>query len=260
MKANYLPKSRLKHPYLKRVLLLVVIFVFGAITFSFFDTIIISAVSPVWKAENVIMQSLRNGVAFFSSQKALTRENTVLKMKLSSLETEILSLSNEREQKNRLLELMGRKLGPNMIAAAVLTHPPQTPYDTIIIDAGSDESITLGSEVFLPEGPILGTVSEVFSRKARVKLFSTNKEETSAVLEGGDVPVILIGIGGGNFKLTVPRDIKVEKGEKILSNSITPQLLAVVEEISSRSTDSFREVLARGPANIFVIRYVFVRP
>ena len=260
MKVNYLPKNRLRHPYFRRILALVAIFVFGAVVFSFFEATIISIVSPVWQAENVIIRNLRNGMAFFGSQQALVEENAVLKEKLSSLEIKILSLSREQVQESALLELVGRRSEPNMIAAAVLTHSPQTPYDTIIIDAGSNQSITLGSAVSLPEGSILGVVSEVFSKRARVKLLSTSGQETNAVLERDNVPVILVGTGGGNFKLVLPRDLAVERGDMILSAGITSRLLAIVEEISLRPTEPFKEVLARSPTNIFALRFVFVTP
>src|SRR3989339_757666 len=99
----------------------------------------------------------------------------------------------------------------------------------------------------LPEGPILGVVSEVFSKSAKVKLFSASGEETNAVLERNSVPVTLVGGGGGNFKLTLPRDIAIEKGDRILSPDITSRPLATVGEISVRPTDSFKEVLAKSP-------------
>ena len=173
---------------------------------------------------------------------------------------EVLSISKEQTQENILLELVGRKQKSNMVVAAVLTHPPQTPYDVIIIDAGSNESITIGSEVSLPEGPILGVVSEVFSKRAKVKLFSASGEETNAILERNNVPIILVGTGGGNFRLTLPRDIAIEKGDRILSPDITSRLLATVGEVSVRPTDSFKEVLAKGPTNIFALRFVFITP
>ncbi|MDP3763825.1 MAG: rod shape-determining protein MreC [bacterium] len=231
MKVNYLQKNRLRHPYLKRILTLSAIFLFGAIIFSFLDTFIISVVSPIWKVRNTITTG-----------------------------NETPPVSKEQTQENKLLELLGRKQNTNVIVAAVLTHPPQTPYDVIIIDAGSNDSVTMGSEVSLPEGPILGVVYEVFSRKARVKLFSAAGEETDAVLERGDAPVTLIGLGGGNFKLILPRDVVVEKEDRILSADISSRLLAVVEEIDIRSTDSFKEVLAKSPTNIFAIRFVFITP
>src|SRR3989344_8810447 len=229
MKVNYLPKNRLRHSYFRRIIILVAIFISGAVILSFFDTAIISIVSPIWKVKNV-----------------MTTGN------------EVLSISKEQTQENILLELVGRKQKSNMVVAAVLTHPPQTPYDVIIIDAGSNESITIDSEVSLPEGPILGRVSEVFSKSAKVVLFSTNGRETNAVLERDSVPVVLVGRGGGSFKITLPRDVLVEKGDRILSPDITSRLLAAVEDISISSTDSFQEVLDRSPINIFTVRFVFV--
>ncbi|MDZ4206040.1 MAG: rod shape-determining protein MreC [Patescibacteria group bacterium] len=231
MKANYLPKNRLRHPYLRRILALVAIFIFGAVVFVFFNATVISIFSPIWKAKNVITTG-----------------------------NEIPSISKERTQENILLELVGRRQEPDMVVASVLTRPPQTPYDVIIIDAGSNESITIGSEVSLPEGPILGVVSEVFSKSAKVKLFSASGEKTNAVLERNNVPVTLIGTGGGNFKLALPRDVAIEKGDRILSPDITSRLLATVGEVSVRPTDSFKEVLAKSPTNIFSLRFVFITP
>ena len=231
MKVNYLPKNRLRRPYLRRILVLVAIFISGAVVFSFFDAAIISIVSPIWKAKNIITTG-----------------------------NEIPSILKEQTQENILLELVGRKQKANMVVASVLTRPPQTPYDVIVIDAGLNESITIGSEVSLPEGPILGVVSEVFSKSAKVKLFSASGEETNAVLERNNVPVILIGIGGGNFRLALPRDIAIEKGDRILSSDIASRPLATVADVSVRPTDSFKEVLAKSPTNIFALRFVFVAP
>lgn len=260
MKVNYLPKNRFRHPHFKRILVLVAIFVSGAVVFSFFDTAIISLISPVWRAENVVIRNLHNGLALFYSQQSLVAENAMLKEKLYTLETEMLALSMGRTQEDVLLELLGRKGKSAVVVAAVLTRPPQTPYDVIIIDAGSKESIAVGSQVSLPEGPILGIVSEVFPQSAKVKLFSTSGEEISATLERNSVPVTLIGTGGGNFRLTLPRDMAVERGDRILSPDIASHLLAVVGEVSVEPTDSFKEVLAKSPTNIFGLRFVFIRP
>ncbi|MDO8471253.1 MAG: rod shape-determining protein MreC [bacterium] len=231
MKANYLPKNRLRRPYLRRIFVLVAIFISGAIILSFFNAAIISIVSPIWKVKNVITTG--NGVLF---------------------------IPKEQTQENILLELLGRKQESNIVVAAVLTHPPQTPYDVIIIDAGSNESITVGSQVSLPEGPILGVVSEIFPKNAKVKLFSASGEETNAILERNNVPVTLIGTGGGNFRLALPRDIAIEKGDRILSPNIVSRPLATVADVSVRPTDSFKEVLAKSPTNIFTLRFVFVTP
>jgi cell shape-determining protein MreC len=259
MKMNYLPRNRHNRPYLMRVIVLSMILILGVALFSVFNAVIISIISPVWKMENSVIRNFSKSIAFFNSQKALVEENAILKTKLSSRELEILSLSKDRISENTLLELVGRKQTSSMIAA-VLTHPPQSPYDVIVIDVGLNKSIARGSNVFLPEGPVLGVVTEVFSKSAKVKLFSAPGEETNAILERNNVPVTLIGKGGGNFELTLPRNIVVEKGDRILSPSITSHLLAVVGEVSIQSTDSFQEILASSPTNVFTLRFVSVTP
>lgn len=236
------------------------VFILGSVVFSFFDSFIISVASPFWKTENVVIRNIQNWSIVFENQKNLLEENAILKEKVSSLELTILSLSRGQTQEEILMELAGRKKSPDTIIAAVLTRPPQSPYDTIIIDAGSRDAIVLGSEVSLSEGPILGKVSEIFPNRAKVKLFSSSGEETGAILERGNVPVTLKGQGGGNFKITLPQDVSVEKGDRILSADISSRLIAVVGEVSSEATDSFKEVLAKSPTNIFNLRFVFVSP
>lgn len=260
MKANYLPKNRLRHTYFKRILILVAIFISGAFIFSFLDVAFISIFSPIWKAEKQINLGFGKTIAFLNSKKSLVAENAMLKEKLYSLETEALALSMGQIQKDILLELVGRKENSGAVAAAVLTRPPQTPYDIIVIDAGSNESITVGSEVLLPEGSILGVVSEVFPTSAKVKLFSANGQETNAILERGSVPITLVGIGGGNFRFAFPREISIERGDRIFSADITARHLATVGEVSVEPADSFKEVLAEGPSNIFSLRFVFITP
>jgi cell shape-determining protein MreC len=263
MKANFPPKNRLGNPYLKRALILFTIFICGAVIFSLFESAIISFASPIWQRGSALTRSLERGLAFLDSHEALVQENFMLKEKLASLEITLQSLESRAAyalDENILAALAGRSQGSNLVVAAVLTYPPQTPYDVLIIDAGSNDSLRVGSEVSLAEGPLLGAVSEVFSNKAKVKLFSSSGFESNAVLERNSLPVILVGTGAGNFKIKLARDIEVEKGDRIVSRDLDPRLLAVVEEIKAEPTDSFKEILARSPANIFVLRLVVVKP
>ena len=260
MKVNYLPRNKTKSVYIKWIIIFVAVFVLGAVSFYFLDGVIISTVSPIWRAENAVSRSLRNVTTYFSSQNSLVRDNAALKDRIASLEIEVTSLSSGQVVVNNLLELLNRRPESNMIVAAVLTYPPETPYDIIIIDAGLDQSVTVGSEVLLPEGPILGVVSDVLPRKARVKLLSTNGEKTNAILERNNVPVTLVGAGEGNFKLVLPRDIEVERGDRIISPHLNARLIALVGGVDINSTDSFKEVLAKSPTNIFTLRFVFIKP
>lgn len=230
----------------------------GAMVFSLLDSFLLSSTTPLWKVRNSVVSGVGGAAGFFTTQSRLVEENAALREQVAALETKVLSLSRELVHESVLLETLGRGRGIEAVAAAVLSRPPQTPYDIVIIDAGSREGVVNGAEVFLPEGPLLGVVSEVFLKRSRVELYSAPDLETGAVLERGNVPVTIIGRGGGNFKIVLPRDVEVERGDRIVSAGIASRLLAVVEDVTMRPTDSFKEVLAVGPANIFTFRFVLV--
>ena len=213
---------------------------------------------PIWGSEGRITSGLKNVVGWFSSKNSLIDENKRLKEQITSYQITELSLRANEEQYSRLLVILGRKPVNQSVTATVLVHPPRAPYDILIIDAGEREGLKMGDTVIMPEGPILGTIEEVFYNTSRVKLYSKNGEKVDAVLERGNIPVVLLGQGGGSFKLVLPRDVEVEPEDRIISPGIDSKLLGIVEEITVKPTDSSKDVLVRSPANIFAIRFVLV--
>ncbi|MEK7147928.1 MAG: rod shape-determining protein MreC [Patescibacteria group bacterium] len=255
---NYLPRNKYRRSYSRKITFVVTLFIGGVILLSFLDNVLITAISPLWRAENGFSRSLGKSIDFFRSRGALINENTMLKDRLALLESEHSELSLKDSEIENLRTLLGRTASTQGIAATILTRPPQSPYDLVVIDAGFRNKISSGSRVTLPEGPEIGTVVDVFPTFSKVKLYSTSGEKTSAVLERHQVPVTLEGIGGGNFKIIVPRETEVVVGDRVLSASFESTLVAVVEDVEVTATDAFKEVLARGPANIFSIRFVTV--
>ncbi|MDO8565523.1 MAG: rod shape-determining protein MreC [bacterium] len=256
---KYLPKSRSRHPYRRSLGILATVFVTGAILFYLLDSLIITVVAPAWRMENMVARKFSELSGFFHTQTFLLAENARQKERLASLEIELSSVSASREQENHLLALLGRDTESLGITAAVLTHPPQTPYDILTIDAGEKDGVTLGALVILPEGSAVGEVLEVFGGLSKIKLFTSSGMKTNAVLERNNMPVVLEGTGAGNFRVVVPRDTAVEIGDKILSADLSARLVGIVEDSTFEPTASFQEVLARSPANIFNLRFVLIK-
>lgn len=261
MKTNYLPRNnkRSEKPY-RRLILLATFLVLGAAGLSLSDGWLSYAAKPIWSGKNIIGRGALNSLEWFRSKEALIRNKASLEDKLASQEAELASLRDVKERELELLSMLGRPSSDRAVFAAVLVRPPETPYDIIVIDAGSNQGLEEGSPVSLPEGPLLGRVSEVQARTSKVRLYSSDGEKTNAVLERHGLPVTLMGQGGGNFKLVLPRDAEVEVGDRILSADVFAELIAVVGEVNMRPTDSFKEVLARGAANLFDLRFVMVEP
>ncbi|MDP2651226.1 MAG: rod shape-determining protein MreC, partial [bacterium] len=228
--------------------------------FTLAGSTLLAALSPVWKAENRFAKGFSTAFLWVHSKEALIARNQELAENLESLETELVFLRSARERELALLELLGRVESRGSILASVLIRPPETPYDILIIDAGERHGVKKGSRVSMPEGPALGEITEVESRTSRVRLYSSSGEKVNAYLERNNMPVILQGSGGGNFRLILPRDVAIEVGDRILAAEVTSELLAVVGDINMSATDSFKEVIAISVANIFTQRYVLVSP
>lgn len=257
---NYLPKNRSKSSLTKPILVLVGVFVLGATIFFFLGGVILSLASPLWKGENFATAKLSGVGDFFRTRNSLIKENAALSFRVSALELEIASRFSGPIEGDELFRILGRQMETGGIVATALVTPPQAPYDVIIIDAGSNEGVRVSERVFMAEGPLIGIISEVYPSSAKVDLYTAPGAKTNAILERHGVPVVLEGIGGGNFRVVLSRETEVVVGDRILSADVFSHLLGVVGDIRIEPTDSFKEVKAAGPANIFSVHFVQVRP
>ncbi|OHB11039.1 MAG: hypothetical protein A3J09_00465 [Candidatus Zambryskibacteria bacterium RIFCSPLOWO2_02_FULL_51_21] len=257
---NYLQRNRPRSPIVKLSLVLLGLFAAGTILLFFLSGPVISLVSPLWRSETWVGTRVSGFLEIFRTKNSLISENARLSERLAALEIELAAKAPGLGENESVAALLGRRQEEGGVAASVLARPPQIPYDTFIIDAGSRDTVAAGERVFMSEGPLLGTIADAFASSAKVRLLSTSGEKTAAVLERHGIPVTLEGAGGGNFRVTVPRETEVSVGDRILSADIAGRLVAVVGDVAMEPTDSFKQVLAVSPANIFNIRFVLIRP
>lgn len=260
MKTNFLQKNSFRsrrRSGRREALVITVVFIAGVLVLSVFGGALSTALAPLWRSNTLLTRGISNLVGSLREKDMLITENTALKERLASSEELIIALRGIASQRDELLATFGRR-PPESIPASVLVHPPETPYDVLVIDAGKDLGVGVGSAVTTPEGNGLGLVSAAFAKTAEVRLSSTSGERTDAVLERGGIPVTLVGRGGGNFSFTVPRDTAVELGDRILTPNLDARLLGVVGDIEVTPTDSFKTVLVRSPVNPSEIRFVTV--
>jgi len=242
----------------------------------------LAVLSPVWQGRNIAITNLGNVFSSIRSRDDLVKENIALKERLASYDAAFLSCRTDRDalatlltsfnredlvfnadvattsSSTRSLGIMTKKASAIHIAASVLAAPPETPYDTIIIDAGSHDGIEVGDKVTLPEGAAIGEVEAVFTSTAKAILFTSNSEETNGVLERNLVPVTLIGRGGGNAEIHLPRDTEVKVGDRVLSPELLGGVMAIVGSVEVSPTDAFKRVLVRSAANMNMLRYVTI--
>ena len=157
------------------------------------------------------------------------------------------------------------------ILAAVLAKPGVSPYDTFLLDLGAKDGAAIGNLVFA-EGDIpIGRLASVTSDTAKAVLFSSTRERTPVVIHASlSVPADLlqkgesdifweiIGRGGGNFEMILPRDFTLVRGDPVALPGLRSYAVAVVETILSDPRDSFKKALLRSPVNLQDLKFVEV--
>jgi cell shape-determining protein MreC len=130
---------------------------------------------------------------------ALTSENTTLKGQVEDLQN-----------------LLGtRSATVRGILASVLSRPPESPYDTLVVDQGEASGVFAGALVTGNGRVPLGRVASVTNGSARVTLFSASGVKTDAWVGEKRLPVTLTGMGGGTFSATAPTDAKIVAGDTV---------------------------------------------
>lgn len=219
--------------------------------------IIFSTASPIWKFRNYILNS--NLAEYFKFKQTLIDDKLVLEQKLF-LAGNLLAVNNTLQTENdNLKDLLGRKnIKLNTILAAILVKPPQIPYDSLIIDIGTDNNILVGDKVIANANVYIGEVAEVYPSSAKVTLYSSPGQKLSVLLGTNSVTAEAVGVGGGNFNIQLPKEVEVKEGDVIVIPSITANVFGIVEKINSTETDSFQTVLFKSPVNISELNLVEV--
>ena len=159
---------------------------------------------------------------------------------------------------------MGRTGSSYGVLASVLARPPETPYDTLVIDAGKDNGVSVGDSVSAGGTVFIGSVEEVYAKSARVVLYSAGGESHDALLlssknaSGEAVPVALSGQGAGSFVGEVPAGTAVSVGDMAVFPGLGERLVARVSAIDPAEGASFKKVYLQFPVNIFTLRFVEV--
>ncbi len=213
---------------------------------------------PVWKSGGFLFTQFSNMQAFIHSRVNLLHINEDLRSQLSDLNTKLLSLSILEQENKDLKKDWGRIEDSPTILASVLVKPPQSFYDTLILDVGQKDGIQIGARVAGSDNIILGVIDEVYDDTSRAKLFSSVDTETSVMINRNNINVNLIGMGGGNFEIKVPQEVDIAEGDVLILPGININIVSTVIAIESNPTNSFKRIFCKTPINIAELRFVSV--
>lgn len=216
---------------------------------------VLALFSPAWSIQNTVVEADNNFFALFRNKSDLSDENEELRRQ--SAELTLVRAENDRLQKT-IAELSSARGGEGVLPARVLTKPPQSLYDTLIIDVEVDRPIRRGMTVLSLDGAALGSIADVNGSRAKVLLFSSSGVQSSGTLTGSSTSLELSGRGGGTFRAIVPRAVGIGPGDSITAPLYGSRVIALVESVLPDKTQLTSEVFARTPVALTTLNWVLV--
>ena len=261
MKTNYPQRNSLNNrnrggrPWFT-VITVFIVFVL-IFSFSFSRNILFSIGTPFWRMGSGINNFFYNSLEILRSKSSLLAENQILQNNIKK--------GQKDEELNKILiqenadlkDLLGRKnISSKTVLASVLVKPSFSPYDTLIVDAGTNEGIEVGDKVTVDGNVFIGQVSEVYTSSSKVILYSSPDYKVLVLVGSNNVEKEAIGIGDGNFKIELPREIDVKEGDSVIIPSISTNIFGIIEKVEAKEADSFQTVLFKSPVNMAELQWV----
>jgi cell shape-determining protein MreC len=264
---NYILDKKIKRNKFFKIIFFIIFLLFlFYFRFSFFNKLSYTThfiFRPVLVFGNNLKQNFSNLNFFFQSKKNLLLENQNLKSELEVTAGKLLNHNSILDENLKLKEILDRAAvaanSKNLILATILAKNDQSFYSTLIVDIGLDKGITEGDLVFALGNIPIGKISSVYKNSSKVILFSSPGEEVEGIISGKDILVNLIGRGGGNFEIILPRDFIVENKTEVVLPGIFPYVVAIVESKISDPRDSFQKLLLISPINIHEIKFLQIQ-
>lgn len=266
---NSLLKSKPKSSS-KRVILFTIFGCMGVFSVQYFfpnmlTTTVMVVAKPLWSLRDGTSDSIFNFFGYFERVGSIQRENEALRDQLYALkirESEFNQMKVEYEDLKALMNMASTshtsKRGGSTITARVLSKPPFTPYDTFVVDSGSDDGVLMGDLVYANDALVIGRVTKVTSSTSYVTLFSSGNQTQEFLVSRTGVSVAVSGMGGGNFALYIPKDFDIVVGDTLREPSYDVGVVATVYAIDETSQNSFKRVYARVPKAIFQSKFVII--
>ncbi|MGE0136015.1 MAG: rod shape-determining protein MreC [Dehalococcoidia bacterium] len=168
----------------------------------------------------------------------LSQENAALREQVARLEAESAALREHQgavEASTALRAAAGEDV--QQVVASVVVRDPAPGRQVIVVDRGRADGVAVGQPVLGAGATLVGTVTEVQERRARIRLLTDASSAVAAVIQQSRVAAALVGTEDAHLRLDfVSIDTEVEVGDLIVSSPLGGLLPAglLIGRVTSR--------------------------
>lgn len=241
-----------------------VFFVFLVLLFFIFNrsatssTLASKFFSPFFKVGNFMYTNVLHVPRFFSDKELLLDRNLELETEVDKLRAGLIEYEILKSENEELKKVIGIRPAPDSIVSFIVAKSPQIPFDTLLLDRGSQDGVKVGDRVFTSEKVEVGKIVKVSSTRSTVALNSYAEAVSYGSIERTQEPIELRGMGGAGLRARVAIDFDIVLQDKIMTLGLPRSILAVASSIEEDRADGFKEIYFSLPAPISRIDVVFI--
>lgn len=226
---------------------------------GFIRPIVIGMSRPLVKTANNARDTARMADVWSLSKGELVAQIDALKAENEQLVLTKTNLEKEKSESLVWSTLFAETYTvDSLIRTLIISKPNQSPYDTFILDAGSVDGVREGAIVTIDTTAILGHIDSVQEYTSTAVLFSSPRVETVARLERSNSDVTLVGTGGGNMVVEIPKEIETALGDRVLLPAFHNKVIGIIRDITLDDRDANKKLYITLPTNILTLDHVFV--
>jgi len=192
-------------------------------------------VAPINGVKTWVAESGGSLPMYLRNRTELVDEIHTLRQELATVGGDIFTLNTLVKENKELRGLLGDH-GEQRVLAGVIGRPGVLPYDTLMIDRGTQEGVVTGAPVFIGENTVIGIVKHATAHSALVELATTAGFEATVYIIGPDIYTNAVGIGGGQLRVGVPQGIEISEGDLVVLPSITSGVYGEVSVVQSEAS------------------------
>lgn len=222
-----------------------------------------SIFAPIFRVTDTLATESHILISGFGSTTRIALQNEQLVHENQALSSENEALMQKNASLSALLGSPGNGSQKNMsagIIAGVVSRPPESPYDSLLLSSGMSKGVLPGQEVFGMGGVPIGIISSVTDDFSRAILFSA----PSMVMHGwigahANIPITIFGSGGGAMSASLSRSVGVAVGDTVFAPGPGALPIGIVTRIDSDPTAPGVMLRIQPALNPFSITWVELR-
>jgi cell shape-determining protein MreC len=223
---------------------------------SFFFGISSAVLRPLWSGQNALSRGILTLDSYLSSKKGLEEEVTRLNAQILENQADSHRLVLLEAENMSLKQALERTPEIKKKLAAILRKPPLSPYDSFVIDVGSEGGAKVGQRILAQGDVLVGEIIETAADASKVRLYSSQGVEFPVNVGTSSVQLVAVGKGGGGFEIEALRDMPIAIGDAVSIPGVSTILFGTVEAVDVDPVEPFKRVFFRSPVNVFELPWV----